>query len=128
MDEPPLDTSTFVDLFKLKAAAHEYIGTRLRSGRLLLHAAVAAELLTGVRTREEMAEFDELAAQTRPVFPNESDWTLALRLCRAHHRSSGVDWVDCLVAATAIRLGIAVATVNVKHFRPIRGLRIVKLY
>jgi predicted nucleic acid-binding protein len=128
LPEPLLDTSIFVDLFKRRPAADAYIGTRLRSGRLVLHAAVAAELIAGVCTRTEMREFDGLASMARTLVPTEADWTLALRLCRAHMRSSGTDWVDCLVAASAIRLGVPVATINEKHFKPIRGLRVVRPY
>lgn len=128
MNEPLLDTSVFVDLFKQRPEADEYIGTRLRSGRLRLHAAVAAELLAGVRGRLELRQFDALADRARLLFPTADDWTLALRLCRQHGRASGTDWVDCLVAAAAIRLDIPVATINEKHFRPIRGLKVVRPY
>ena len=62
------------------------------------------------------------------LIPSEADWTLALRLCRAHGRVFGTDWVDCLVAATAMRLGVAVATINEKHFKPIRGLDVIRPY
>lgn len=128
MAEPIVDTSVFVDLFKRRPEADAYIGTRLRSGRLALHAAVTAELIAGLRDRAEIKQFDTLTSHTRVIFPTEADWTLALRLCRTHARSSGVDWVDCLVAATAIRLGVPVATINEKHFRPIRGLTVIRPY
>lgn len=128
MAEPILDTSIFVDLFKRRPEADEFIGTRLRSGRLVLHAAVAAELTAGLRDRKEVRAFDELTAKARTLIPNEADWTLALQLCRSHTRTSGVDWVDCLVAATALRLGVPVATINEKHFRVIRGLKVVRPY
>jgi len=119
--EPIVDTSVFVDLFKRRDAADEYIGTRLRSGRLAMHAAVAAELTAGIRDRAEMREFEALTRRARTIIPTEDDWTLALRLCRTYAKSSGVDWVDCLVAATAMRLDVPVATINEKHFKPIRG-------
>lgn len=91
MAEPILDTSVFVDLFRQNPEADAYIGTRLRSGRLVLHAAVAAELLAGVRNRAEQRQFDALSGQARTLFPTEADWTLALRLCRAHTRTAGTD-------------------------------------
>jgi predicted nucleic acid-binding protein len=126
--EPLLDTSIFIDLFRSSEAAENYIGTRLRSGRLVLHAAVAAELLAGVRNRVELRQFDALCASTRLLCPSRPDWVLALRLSRTNTHASGADWVDCLVAASAIRLGVAVATLNEKHFKPLRGLREVRPY
>lgn len=128
MAEELLDTSIFVDLFRRSAAANRYIGTRLRSGRLKVHAAVAAELIAGVRNKVELGQLDELLGLSRMLVPSESDWTLALRLCRAHNLSDGTDWVDCLVAATAMRLKVPIATLNDKHFRPIRGLEVVRPY
>jgi predicted nucleic acid-binding protein len=94
----------------------------------MLHAAVIAELTAGLRDRQEARVFDELTAKAKTLIPNEADWTLALHLCRAHAKASGVDWVDCLVAATAVRLDVPVATLNEKHFRVIRGLRVVRPY
>lgn len=101
LPEPLLDTSIFIDLFRGGEAARDYIGTRLRTRRLPLHAAVAAELLAGVRGKSEIRQFDALCAATRPVHPTKSDWTLALRLGRMHTHASGTDWVDCLLAAPA---------------------------
>lgn len=80
MAEPLLDTSIFIDLFRSSADADAYIGTRLRSRRLLLHAAVAAELAAGVRNRAEQRQLDALCAQTRMLYPSDADWNLALRL------------------------------------------------
>jgi hypothetical protein len=40
----------------------------------------------------------------------------------------GVGWPDCLIAATCIRLGLPLVTLNDKHFRAIRGLRVVRPY
>lgn len=94
----------------------------------MLHAAVAAELIAGVRNREELRQYDALAAQMKFLIPTEEDWTLAMRLCRVHSRASGTDWVDCLVAASAIRLKVPVATINEKHFRPIKALKVLRPY
>jgi predicted nucleic acid-binding protein len=126
--EPLVDTSVFIDLFRRRPEADEYIGTRLRSGRLAMHAAIAAELIAGVRNKAEQRELDRLCRHARTLIPTENDWALAFRLCRTHTLAAGTDWVDCLVAASAIRLGVPVATINDKHFRPIKGLRVVRPY
>ncbi len=73
MADPILDTSVFIDLFRRKPAADLFVGTRLRSGRLVLHAAVAAELIAGVRNRAEMREFDALCDRARKLYPTEVD-------------------------------------------------------
>ncbi len=42
--------------------------------------------------------------------------------------SHGVGWPDCLIAATALRLGLPVVTLNDKRFKVFKGLRVVRPY
>ena len=89
---------------------------------------VAAELLAGARDKREQGLIDSFLAAFRIVCPDESDGLSALNYYRQYHLSHGVDWPDCQIAATAIRLGLEVFTQNVKHFVPFLGLRAVKAY
>jgi len=52
----------------------------------------------------------------------------ALDLYREFRLSHGVDWPDCQIAATAMRLGIEVFTQNVKHFTAFPVVRVVRPY
>ena len=60
--------------------------------------------------------------------PDEADGLAALDLYRHFRLSHGVDWPDCQIAATALRLGVEVYTQNVKHFTAFPGLRVVRPY
>jgi predicted nucleic acid-binding protein len=51
-----------------------------------------------------------------------------LDLLAGFRLSHGVGWPDCLIAATAIRLGRPVATTNVKHFTPFPNLQVIRPY
>jgi predicted nucleic acid-binding protein len=42
--------------------------------------------------------------------------------------STRLGWPDCLIAAAALRLDLPLVTLNDKHFKPIRGLRVVRPY
>jgi predicted nucleic acid-binding protein len=42
--------------------------------------------------------------------------------------SLGIGWHDCLIAATAIRLGVSVATLNNGQLRAIPGLLVHRAY
>lgn len=128
MPEPLLDTSILIDLLRDRGGAGEFIGTRLRSGRLLLHAAVAAELITGARNNSEQRQLDRLFSFMRMVYPTSNDWDLALQQQRRLRNFSGTDWVDCLISATALRLDIPVATLNERHFKPFSKLKVVRPY
>jgi predicted nucleic acid-binding protein len=49
---------------------------------------------------------------------------LAASLMEAHALRSGLQVADALIAATARETGETLATGNVRHFRPIAGLRL----
>lgn len=89
---------------------------------------VAAELLTGARDRNEQNLIDSFLNNFDLALPNESDSQFALDLYRQFRLSHGVDWPDCQIAATAMRLDVEVYTQNVKHFNAFPGLRVVKAY
>ncbi len=93
-----------------------------------MHAVVAAELITGVLNRSELRRTAALISTCRVVVPDESDMRRALRLLEKHVPADGLDWNDCLIAATALRLGEPVVTPNEKHFRVFRGLEVIKPY
>ncbi|MDB5172738.1 MAG: hypothetical protein JWN51_1511 [Phycisphaerales bacterium] len=87
---------------------------------------VAAELIAGARDKREQAFIESFLASFQTVSP--SDALGALDFYRRFHLSHGVDWPDCQIAATAIRLGLEVFTQNVKHFAAFPGLRVVRAY
>jgi predicted nucleic acid-binding protein len=95
-----------------------------------LHASavVAAEVLIGARNLREQREVDRLLADFRIEQIEPADCALSLDLLRKHRLSAGVGWLDCLIAATAMRLHVPVATLNERHFAAIAGLAVNRPY
>lgn len=87
------------------------------------HLLVAAELLTGARDNNEQKLINSFLNTFDLTVANEADGLAALDLYRQFRLPSGVDWPDCQIAATALRLGVDIFTQNVKHFRVFPGLR-----
>jgi predicted nucleic acid-binding protein len=85
-------------------------------------------LLTGARDKTEQNLIDSFLQSFDLAVPNETDGLSALDLYRQFRLSHGVDWPDCQIAATALRLGVEVFTQNVKHFTAFPGLRVVRSY
>ena len=56
------------------------------------------------------------------------DWLPTLDLLGQLHLSYDVDLPDCLIAATALRLNLAVVTINDRHFRLFKGLKVLRPY
>ena len=128
MSKPIIDTSVLIDFLRGKAPAVGYLGNTPAAGKHCTHLIVAAELLAGSRNKLEMNVIDSFLASFELVIPNESDGLAALSLYRNFHLSHNVDWPDCQIAATALRLGNEVVTLNVKHYSAFPGLKVVKPY
>src|SRR3989338_197396 len=61
------------------------------------------------------------------LLPKLSVTSAIARAAAAFHRSYQTDMADALIAATALRAHATLVTRNLKHFRPIRELRVVGL-
>lgn len=89
---------------------------------------VAAELFAGARDKAEQSHIESFLTAFTIHLPTESDAMTALDLYKQYRLSHGVDWPDCQIAATALRRGLEVFTLNVKHFAAFAGLKVVKAY
>ncbi len=111
-----IDTPILIDHFRGRADATAFLILMRASAGLTTSVVVAAELLSGARDQREQREIARLLArfQVEPLSPVIS--TGALDMLRQFKLSHAIGWPDCLIAATAIRLEIPVATLNDRHF------------
>lgn len=122
-----LDTSLLIDVSLGRPESGEFVDSAPPS-TLRLHPVAIAEVLVGARDRAHLRGLDELISRFGRVRVDPTDFDHALHLTRQHALSHGIGWPDCLIAATALRLGVPVATLNVKHFKSIKGLKVVAPY
>jgi predicted nucleic acid-binding protein len=123
-----LDSSILIDCLRGHADAIAFVAAQSTNARPRTHLLVAAELLTGARDKTEQNLIDSFLLSFELSMPDETDGLAALELYRTFRLSNGVDWPDCQIAATALRLGVEVFTQNVKHFTAFAGLRVVRAY
>lgn len=123
-----IDSSVLIDCPRGRPGAISFLAAQSALGRLRTHLLVAAELLTGARDKNEQNVIDSFVQTFELSMPNETDGLTALNLYRQVRLSHGVDWPDCQIAATALRLGVPVFTQNVKHFAAFPGLIVVRAY
>lgn len=123
-----IDTSVLIDALRGRSAAGAFVDSACKAGRAVVTAPVAAELLDGVQSARELRTLRALLRSMKGVVPREPDWVLALQWVGTYRLAHGVDWVDCLVGATARRMGVPVATQNVKHFELLPGVTVVQPY
>lgn len=113
MSEGIIDSSVLIDCLRGRPGATAFLSTVTTGGaRPRTHLLVAAELLAGARDAAEQAMIDSFLGTFDLLLPNEADGLAALDLYRRFRLSHGVDWPDCRIAATALRLSAEVHTLN----------------
>lgn len=123
-----IDTSVLVDALRASTQSEDFIVDARRTDQLVVHPVVEAELLAGARDRAELRQVSRLLARFEQIALEHIDVRTSLRLLARHRLAGGVSWEDCLLAATALRSRTPIATLNDKHFRVFRGLRVVRPY
>lgn len=119
-----VDTSVLIDHLRGDATARAALEDAVRAGeRLVCSVLTKVEVLAGMRPAEERATrrlLDSLDWIEVSDEVAEAAGALANRYLASH---PGVDPVDYVIAATALRLRAALWTRNVRHFPMFDGLR-----
>lgn len=121
------DTSFLIDLMRSHAAAVAFA----RSGpgsRILVHPASEAEVLVGARDLQDLRDIVFTLRKFSKAQLDPKDFHHCLAFVRRYTLTHGIGWPDCLIAATAVRLRLPVVTINDRHFRAVRGLKVVRPY
>lgn len=123
-----LDSSIMIDASNEHPRAVDYVNDLLISGAPGIHAATFAEVIVGTRNARELFRLRRFLRPFTIEYPTAADWAHAFDYLGRLHLSHDVDLPDCLIAATAVRLALPVATVNERHFRLFKGLRVTRPY
>ena len=115
-----LDTDVLVDYLRGLPAAGRYVDGL--AAVPTCSEVTRVEVLRGIRSHERGAT-ERLLATIRWSEVDEETSRLAGELGRRFRRSHGqIGVADLLIAATAARLGIPLATLDVRHFPMFEGL------
>jgi len=128
MADALIDATILIDATNNHPKARVYIETLLLAGEGYTHSQAAAELLSGTRDSREQSRLTKFLRQFHFLHPNEDDLQAALQNLLKFHLSHDLGFGDCLIAATALRLNLPVATLNDRHFRLFKGLKVIRPY
>ncbi len=116
-----LDTDIVIDY--LRGQPEAVLFFKNNSDRSILSAIVVAELYAGVRGDSEEQMIDKLLS-IHPIIPVTTKIAKAGGLLRRKFgKSHGVDVADAILAATALAENAELATLNVKHYPMMHGLK-----
>jgi predicted nucleic acid-binding protein len=123
-----VETTILVDFLRGTSQASDYLDETRSQGRLFCSAVTAAELIVGARDRADLRRIRQLLTRFEVEAISADDSHRALRWLDRLFHSHGIGFHDCLIAAAAVRLHVPVATLNLKHFRSVPSVKIVRPY
>jgi predicted nucleic acid-binding protein len=123
-----LDTSVLVDVLRRDPTALEWLRLQSTDWRGFVSVISVFEILAGCRTLSEQRAAERRLAEFAVLGLSEPASELALRWYKFLRLPHGVGFLDCLIGATAKHHDLEVLTLNVKHFRPMRGLKVTVPY
>ncbi len=123
-----IDTTVLIDCRRDHPDAVSFLLGLANKNAATVHPVCAAEMLDGALDQADMRQTIEFLGAFMRVSVKSADFERCLSLMSQVRLSHGIGWPDCLIAATCIRLNQPLVTTNDKHFKAIRGLRIIRPY
>ena len=121
-----VDTSILIDLARgFKPSQHWLAQVQ---GDILISALSVGELIEGCTTKAEIQRQMKDIQGYRVAYASERAQKLAIDICANYFPGSNIGFIDSLIAATALDRDLDLVTLNVKHFKVVPGLRIVRPY
>ena len=115
------DTTVLIDLFRGDPRASDFI----KNGQSVISHVKAAELFEGAINKQHLAKLKR-AIDDLTAIPIEAPIsTLALNLIQGYFLSNHMEFMDALIAATAMEHNLTLVTANVKHFSFIKRLKLM---
>ena len=94
-----VDTNILIDYFRARPPAVAYLDALRRTDGIATHVAVLAEVLTGVRDKQELRAVDQLMANVRLVNAGGEDLLSGVDLLRRYGLSHGLGWLDAVIGS-----------------------------
>jgi predicted nucleic acid-binding protein len=123
-----IDTDILIDASRGLAQAGEFLNEMLNGNGITISVISAMELIAGCRDSAQLSNTKQFLASLTVHPITEAVSARARSLMETFTLSHGLLSPDALVAGTALESGIALYTRNIRHFRMIPELLIIKPY
>ena len=122
-----LDSDILIEILRGRPEASQWL-TSLGSQTVGISVVTRMEILQGARDRQEQMILIAQLNRYELVFLDAGDALQALEWFEAYHLSHGVGIMDCLIAASALRIEKPFYTFNVRHYGPFAALKAQEPY
>jgi predicted nucleic acid-binding protein len=121
-----LDADVMIDLLRGNATARAWLASLPAPPAAAGFAAM--EITTACLNRVELRSVQKFLRSFTLLWPTETDLQRALNEYLPLRLAHGIGMVDTVIAATATGAGLTLVTLNVRHFRHIPGLTVLRPY
>lgn len=111
-----LDSDVLIEILRGRPDAGQWLNS-LGSQTVGISVLTRMEILQGARNRQEQTTLIAQLNRYELVLLDAGDTIQALRWFETYRLSHGVGIMDCLIAASALRISKPFYTFNVKHYR-----------
>jgi predicted nucleic acid-binding protein len=122
-----VDSDVLIDALRGYPPALTWLAS-LGADPVVVPGIVAMEVVAGCPDKHALQRTEAELALHRIVWPTEADCTAAYGLLRTLRLPHGIGLLDCLIAQTALGLGVSLHTFNTRHFSVVPGLTTVQPY
>jgi predicted nucleic acid-binding protein len=121
------DTDVLIWYLRGREKARRFI-ENIAHERRMLSSLTLMELLQGCRNQQEAREVKAFVSENMSlvIHPDETISRRAIALLEQHAFSHGLRVVDAIIAASALETASSLATANVKHYRIIIPLNLIR--
>ena len=126
-DDYLIDTTILVNVLRDNSQAITWINS-VPIQKRWVSVATYFELLAGCRNRKEQRLVAREMGHYHLLLLTEAISSTALSWFTRFHLSHGIGFLDVLIGATALHQGAISATLNMKHFTPLPGVRVERPY
>jgi len=111
-----LDSDVLIEILRGRPEAGQWLAS-LGSQTVGISVLTRMEILQGARNRQEQTTLIAQLNRYELVLLDAGDAIQALKWFEIYRLSQGVGIMDCLIAASALRIGKPFYTFNVRHYR-----------
>jgi predicted nucleic acid-binding protein len=121
-----IDTDILVDFIRTDQKASSFLKTLEQSSILAISSITRMELIVGCRNKAELRDLNKLLSRFDILPVNEAISDQTIELLEQYNLSHGLLIPDALIASTALVNNEEFVTNNLRDFRFIDGLRLLK--
>ena len=122
-----IDTDILIDVTKMHEAADAFVKTQQGTG-IPISIVTAMEVVIGCRDNAELIRMQRFLQQCTILQVSETASQKGYQLVESFALSHGMQIADALIAATALDRGLTLYSKNIRHFRMIPELTVIRPY